>query len=259
MPINNINYRYPYKSHKKRKNHNNKLIVVLVCMLLVINIVIFGALYLFKWRNNAVDTSNTVTNSNGIVTSFRISSFPMLSQGEEMPSGCEITSLTMTLNYYDIPADKFDLADNYLKKGEVGTVNFREAFVGDPRDSSSYGCYAPVIVDTANNYLKTNNFNMTAKDLTGTEFDSLMTYVNNNTPVIVWGTRDCKAPKYTTTWNIDGEDLTWIHPEHCMVLIGYDEQYVWVADPIYGYEVAYDRADFTDRYDFLGKQAVIIQ
>ncbi|MCD7777619.1 MAG: C39 family peptidase [Clostridiales bacterium] len=184
-----------------------------------------------------------------------------MAQGAELPTGCEITSLTMALNYYSLDADKFDLADNYLEKGPVGTVDFRKAFVGDPRDGNSYGCYAPVIVNTAEKYLKAHNSELTASDLTGTDFKDLFEYIKNYTPVIVWGTLDCNAGHYSVTWNVDGRDLTWYTPEHCMVLCGYDYESneVWVGDPMNGDIRSYDMDLFETRYNELQKQAVVIK
>lgn len=61
-------------------------------------------------------------------------------QNPELPTGCEVTSLAMVLNYWGYDIDKLTLATDYLKKGEIGSVNFKEAFVGDPRSAEAYGC-----------------------------------------------------------------------------------------------------------------------
>ena len=87
----------------------------------------------------------------------------------------------------------------------------------------------------------------------------LFTYVDKNTPVIVWGTQDCRPGHYSVTWNVNGEDLSWFRPEHCMVLVGYDNQSVSVADPLYGDIRSYDKATFESRYNSLFRQAIIIQ
>lgn len=185
--------------------------------------------------------------------------FTVLSQYPELPTGCEMTSLTMVLNYYGISADKCDISDNFLLKGDVGTVDFKVAFVGDPRDSSSYGCYSPVVVNAANSYLAYKNSELLAIDISGKELENLFSYIDNNTPVIVWGTQDCKEGHYSVTWNVNGQDLTWFTPEHCMVLVGYDDNSVWVADPIYGELRSYDIYTFKNAYNSLNKQAIILR
>lgn len=189
----------------------------------------------------------------------RLEEFPLICQYPELPTGCEITSLTMTLNYLGYPADRFELSDYYLKKGPVGTVNFYEAFEGDPRDGNSYGCYAPVIVNTANSYLSAVESSRCASNLTGASLWDLFAYVDAGTPVIVWATYDCNPGHYSVTWNVNGQDLTWYTPEHCLVLIGYDDSTVSLANPAYGDISVYDIDLFDTRYHELGCQAVVIQ
>lgn len=181
-----------------------------------------------------------------------------LCQYPELATGCEITSLTAVLNYYGYNVDKCSLSDDYLEKGPVGETDFRLAFEGDPRDGNSYGCYAPVIKNTANKYLSAQNSSMYAKDITGGEFEELFDYIDRGIPVIVWGTLDCREGHYSVTWNVDGKDLTWFTPEHCMVLIGYESDTVTVCDPTYGDIRSYDRELFKSRYNSLQKQAVVI-
>jgi len=180
-------------------------------------------------------------------------------QYPELPTGCEITSLAMVLNYNGISVDKCELADHYLDKGEVGTVDFRKAFEGDPRDDSSYGCYAPVIVNTANKYLEAARSELRAADISGCRLEELFPYIEAGVPVIIWGTLDCAEGYYSVTWNVDGTDISWYTPEHCRVLVGCEDGQVWTADPVYGDVRAYDIQVFESRYEDLGRQAVVIQ
>lgn len=190
---------------------------------------------------------------------LKLADFKVINQLPDLPTGCEVTSLTMVLNYYGFPADKMDLANNYLPKGPVGSTDFRKAFVGDPRNSWSRGCYAPVIVKTANKYLSARKSKMKAVDISGTELTALSAYTNANVPVIVWNTMGCKKPYNSVTWTINGKKLTWISPEHCLVLVGFANGRVKVADPDGGKIRLYDLDLFRSRYNALYKQAVLIQ
>lgn len=107
-------------------------------------------------------------------------------QNPELPTGCEITSLTMVLNYLGFGVTKTELVDGYLTCKDPGTATFKEAFIGSPYDPSSYGCFAPVIIDTANKYLKANDSGRIVKNLTGSDFDFLLREVASNHPVIIW-------------------------------------------------------------------------
>ncbi len=182
-----------------------------------------------------------------------------ISQYPELPTGCEVTSLAVVLNYYGIDIDKCEIGDSYLDKGDVGTVDFHEAFEGDPRDESSFGCYAPVIVKAAEKILSERQSQLTVSEVSGSELEALFAYTDKDIPVIVWGTQNCQQGQYTVTWNVDGKDLTWFSPEHCMVLAGYSDSSVWVADPIYGEIKQYDINVFKSCYDSLYKQAIVIQ
>lgn len=185
--------------------------------------------------------------------------FTPICQYPELPTGCEVTSLAMVLNYYNVNCDKCEISDHYLTKGDVGTVDFHQAFEGDPRDENSYGCYANVIVETANKIIADKGAILSVKDLTDTPLEELYSFIDNDIPVIVWGTQDCQEGHFSVTWNVNGQELTWFTPEHCMVLLGYDENSVWVADPIYGDIRSYDKTTFERSYNSLFKQAIVIK
>lgn len=197
---------------------------------------------------------------NAVTDIVMLADFPVENQLPELPTGCEITSLSMVLNYYGFAADKCDLADRYLAKGKTGTVDFRKAFLGNPRDDTdSYGCYAPVIVEAANKYLSEQRSSFKAVNIIGAEPEDLFGYIDAGIPVIVWGTRFCEEAQSTTVWNIDGETLTWIYPEHCMVLVGYDSNMIYEADPLTGTIDSYDIEAFRKGYHSLYQQVVVIQ
>lgn len=181
-----------------------------------------------------------------------------LCQLPELPTGCEVTSLATVLHFYGVPVDKCAIGDSYLDKGEVGSVDFRKAFVGDPRDEDAYGCYAPVIVNAANRILEERGVPLHAEQVNGLELEALFPYIDNNIPVIIWGTLDCRESAPTVVWNVDGEELQWIYPEHCMVLAGYSSDTVWVCDPMSGQMKEYDRELFRAGYHALLQQAVVI-
>ena len=49
----------------------------------------------------------------------QINSFDIIFQMPELPTGCEITALTMVLNYYGMEADKVEMATKYLPTQEL--------------------------------------------------------------------------------------------------------------------------------------------
>lgn len=180
-------------------------------------------------------------------------------QNPELPSGCEITSLTIVLGYYGIDVDKCFLSDNYLKKGKPGSVDIYEAFIGDPRDPYSYGCYAPPLVECANTYLQDIDSNLMAYNVSYTEFYDLLAYIDNAIPVIIWNTEDVKQSSIGKEWIVNGEQVVWLRGQHCLVMTGYDKEnnYVYVADPMKG-NVKYPLDVFAKRYKEMMMQAVVV-
>ena len=176
-----------------------------------------------------------------------------------LPTGCEMTSLAMVLDFMGVKADKCDLADKYLDKGPVGKVNFWKAFVGNPRNARSYGCYAPVVVNTANRYLRAKNSSMRATYYAGKTLEFLTSYTRAGYPVIVWCTIDCRQARDTATWVVNGEKIRWRSPQHCVVFLGIKNGKAVIADPTYGRIKLYDKELFRRSYTALYEQAVIIR
>lgn len=201
-------------------------------------------------------TENVQMQTEAIENYYKMEDFEWLSQNPELPTGCEITSLTSVLNYYGINVKKETMADDYLKKGDG---SYYKMFLGNPRDAGSFGCMAQPIVDAANLYFKKNNVSMKASNVSGVTFDKILEYVSQGVPMIVWNTMGM-APAYESqTLTLDGREYTWIAPEHCVVVVGYDldNNEVYVADPMAGM-VTRNLKTFEERYNSLKRQAVYV-
>ena len=187
-------------------------------------------------------------------------------QNPELPTGCEITSLATVLNYYGYDVSKTTLSDDFLEKSEDQIANFWKVFLGNPRSSSSFGCYAQPITDAANKYLNTQDKKYTAVNYSGAKFEKLLKEVENGNPVIIWSTmygekeNDLREPFVTKKWEIDGKTIQWIAPEHCMVLIGYDidRNIAIMSDPQRGI-VEYNLETVKSRYVAMHSQCVILE
>ena len=178
-------------------------------------------------------------------------------QNPELPTGCEVTALAIVLNDLGYGVDKVLLSDLFLPKGEIGKTHPDEAFIGNPKDKNAYGANAPVLVKTANDYLQYVQGQHSAYNVSSCEFTELLKYINDGYPVMFWGTMYMKQGYYSTKWTIDNETVQWYARLHCMVLIGYTEDTYIIADPLQGI-VEYDKTLVEQRYDELGKQAIVI-
>lgn len=184
-------------------------------------------------------------------------------QKPELPTGCEITSLTSLLNYLGFDVDKITMADRFMPITFAGEVVMDEAFVGDPR-LDGFGCNANVIVQAADKYFASVDSPCYGVDLTGTEFDDLMYQLQNGRPVLAWVTIDLRESYPEKVWTAqNGKDLIFDWYQHCVVVYGIElpdngnDGKVTVADPLAG-NVVYPYSKFKKMYDVLGKQAVVI-
>ena len=179
-------------------------------------------------------------------------------QNPELPTGCESVAATIALRsigYTDL--EKCTIADEYLTKG----TNYAVSYVGNPHTSSGAGCFPPAIVSAVNKYLREQGSSLRASDLTGTELEELLAFVDSGYPVIIWNTQgnvSARTGGASVTYN--GTVYQWYHPEHCMVLYGYDREKdaVLISDPIDG-SVERSYQQFKKNYDAIGQYAVVIQ
>ena len=100
-------------------------------------------------------------------------------------------------------------------------------------------------------------------DLTGTEIKTLQTeYIDKGMPVILWACINMREPITGPQWKLkdSGEVFTWISNEHCMLLVGYDEEGYYFNDP---YEnngvIRYPKEIVEDRYKAQHMQAVAVK
>lgn len=185
-----------------------------------------------------------------------------ISQYPDLPSGDEITSLAMVLNYLGYEADKNELCDLYLDKGPVGFTSFYEANVGNPRNAyNSYGCLAPVIVKASNRFIEVNGGKRSAYDLTSYSIDALLYEVASGNPVIVWACEDFDiTPSISRIWVVDGQNLYLKSNMATMVLVGYDliNNTVTLSNPA-GSVFEIDLSLFEKRFSEMGSFAVVVK
>ena len=179
-----------------------------------------------------------------------VSNVPAISQNPQLPTGCEATALTMLLNWGGIEVSKGEVA-NAIPWGYIPDTP-REVFIGNPYSKRGLGVYSQPIFDTLKAYNNGKGLN-----LTGYELTDVLEYLDYDIPVMVWCTINMKKPVYRSKW-IDRSGNLFEFPtyEHAVVIVGYDENHIYVNDPGKGKRVAYDKKEFTQRYDELGKQAV---
>ena len=198
-----------------------------------------------------------------------IKDFPLIYQMPELPTGCEITAMTMVLHYYGYPVSKEVMASQYLPTvssnlhyGEDGRLygsDLREFFVGDPFSEAGYICGAEAILTASNGYLQDQNSSFQAIDKSGASAEKLYELVSRDTPVMVWvtiGMEDRRTPEGWYTEN--GDYVDWSTNDHGAVLIGYTVDTVTIADPISGL-IEYSRSQFERVFASRANQCVVLE
>lgn len=200
-------------------------------------------------------------------TENMISDFGIILQTPELPTGCEITALTMVLNYYGNDVDKVTMASEYLpvvpaethegSDGRLYGPDMNSYFVGNPFEHG-YICGTTAIVNAADSYLESVDSSLKAVDMTGASCEDLYQCIRHKQPVVVWVTIGMKDRRETSGWYTeDGNYVEWSSNDHGAVLIGYTDDTVTIADPIDGI-VEYTRTQFEKVFQSRGNQCVIL-
>lgn len=188
-----------------------------------------------------------------------LSNVPLIQQLPELDRGCEVTSLAMMLQYAGITVDKMKLANeikkvDFMNDGVRGNPN--EGFVGNiyTFSESGYGVYHGPLFQLAKKYLPNK-----AVDLTGKSIEEIYKSVKAGQPVVMI-TNATYAPlddDEFTTWETNSGDVSITYNEHCVVLIGYDEEFVYIRDPLDdSLDVKVPRGKFEKAWMQMGSQAI---
>lgn len=189
-------------------------------------------------------------------------SAPAIKQHPELPAGCEVTSLTMLLQFYGVNKDKMQLAQEMkrdttpISLGADGSIEYwgnpHTGFVGDvTRKQIGFGIYHSGLFALLEKYVPT------AVDLTGGSFQQLEAQVSQGIPVVVWTTINFKEPAKWVKWNTPIGPIKTTFSEHAVLLVGYDQDFVYVNDPKNGHKnVKLPKSQFLKTWDMMGKQAI---
>lgn len=163
---------------------------------------------------------------------------PYINQTPKYPTGCESVSAVMLLQYlgYSITPEEF--IDIYLEKKEFEKKEGilygpdpNKYFCGSPYDENSFGCYAPVLKRAIEKVVKEDYLVI---DETDTDLEELKReYLDQGIPVIFWACIKMREPIVGPSWVLfeTEEEFTWISNEHCMLLVGYDNEGYYFQDP----------------------------
>lgn len=220
--------------------------------------------YESKNETSTENTDNSVSGTENTNVRESLIPVPALCQYPELPTGCESTAAAMVLNFYgaEISPSEFASAwlecseDFYTYNGVFYGPDPNMVFAGDPFSSAAYGCFSNPIANAINR----NSQKLSAEVIIGKRLDELCeSYIANGKPLLIWATMAMKKSYSGKSWTTpEGSTFTWIAGEHCLVLVGFDERFYYLNDPMSGSLVAYPKETVQKRFDELGSQAVLI-
>ncbi len=214
-------------------------------------------------------TTTTTTVTLSAPDSVMLDDVPFYTQNGLLPTGCELVSAKMVMEYYGATPSINDIVKNtfakytYMADGKNYGYHPSDAFIGSPWDETSFGCFPPVMSNMMNQFLPAGK---TAEPLEGESLESLAkTYLPEGTPVMVWATMYMKETYEAIGWYLldsDGnrtdEWYFWPAREHCLVLVGYDKDNYYFNDPMQKANVSWPRALVEQRYEEMGSRALVV-
>lgn len=205
------------------------------------------------FEENGLTTKVTNTGQKKVLT------VPYIDQTVKYKTGCESVSTVMVLNYFNCNISPETFIDNYLAKGSYDSFDPNVCFGGNPYTTNGMGCYAPVITKAVNQYASKTGAKVSATSLTGKTLEYLCSqYIDKHIPVVLWATIDMKTPYNGRKIPYGDSYIQWIAPEHCLVLVGYDDNNYIFNDPMRQAKIYYGKDIVTRAYLGLGAQAVVI-
>ncbi len=160
-------------------------------------------------------------------------------QNPELPRGCEVTSLAMLLQYAGIAADKMTLAHEIEKEpasfvdsdGGIYHGNPHCGFVGNiyTFNEPGLGVYHGPVEKLMYKYLPGKTI-----DLTGCCFEDILLFISEGIPVWVLANARFQKldPAEFQTWQTKQGPIEITYRQHAVLLTGYDQQYVYINDPL---------------------------
>ena len=227
-------------------------------------------------KQNATETDKAKESQKAYPESYMIEGVPVIKQ-EELKAGCETYACTMLLQSQGIDMDEFEFANNYLVEKPI-YENSEDDWYGPDMDSAyvgeiewGYGVNSPAMGKFMNQMLKDKGSKKKAYVLSEPSLEQLCKdYIVNDLPVMIWATTNMVEPYVKRIWTINyvdeeisdaqiGDTEQWLQNEHCLVLIGYDEENYYFADSVAGEVSVFEKGTTQDKYEKLYCQAIVVK
>lgn len=187
---------------------------------------------------------------------------PLLNQMDYpiLYNGCEVTSLTMILQYNNVDVSKNDVAawlpsvPIIYENGLRGNPN--DAFVGDITGyNSGFSVYHGPIAVLAANFVSSDRI----KDITGSPFEAVIDALNQGYPVWTITSTSYAPVDDMEVWQTPTGEVSISYNEHSVVVVGYDDTFFYVNDPYGQKNQPVEKSAFIASWEQFGNQAIYIE
>ncbi len=182
--------------------------------------------------------------------SVRLEGVPAYRQS--LPLSCEAAALSMVTAYWGRPISEWVFIEN-MPRHPNPHRGFRGKMNGQFGGTDDYGVYAEPLVPLLQRY----GFQAEAVYARG-DTELLKSELRAGRPVVVWIT-NMVSVQPQLVGEVDGEQFVLVPQEHVVVVYGYDEKLVYVADPGDGQYRAFPWQDFTRSWGYFDGMMLRIQ
>lgn len=247
------------ETRKKYRRHQRLKFYGLLASVLVLILLLIGVIAL-KIGHNQMGQQLTDALDQETMQNKQKLNVPLENQWPDLPNGCEVTALSMLLNYYHIDVNKDQLAQKIkhvpVKNPDGTRGNPHLGFVGSMSEASGGWCvYNEPLYAVARKYTKR------ISNATGQDFIALLYLVAKGHPVMIITTLSFSRVQDMQTWQTEEGPVKVTPSSHACVITGYDKarKVVYVNDP-YGHKnKAVSWANLQASYDQQGRQALYMK
>lgn len=241
--------------HRRQKIKLYSIIIGLICLFLLL----IGVFYI-KINNQTLSQTISNTIEENTIKPKQKLDVPLENQFPDLPNGCEVTALSMLLNYYHIKVDKDELAQNIRhvpinnSDGTRGNPNI--GFVGSMSQANGGWCvYNQPLYDVAHRYTHR------IRNATGDNFIDIINLVSSGHPVMIITTLSFSHVQDMQTWKTQEGNVHVTPSSHACVITGYNKnkKIVYVNDPYGVKNKAVSWSNIQSSFIQQGRQALYIQ
>jgi uncharacterized protein YvpB len=169
---------------------------------------------------------------------------------------CESSAAAMAANFHGIQVSEAEI-QAALPRHPDPSLGFRGDVDGPYGGIDDYGVYAePVRQVLVGLGLEVSHFSEATK--VATTVDEIRQHIRQGRVVMAWVTYDMQEQSPVQIWFDDRQPVTLVPYEHVVLVVGYNDDGLWVNDPYTGTTRFYLEAAFARSFAYLGNMGLVV-